>query len=157
MRGILQEEWNGSMYGDEENYFNLSASKALSWHKQFQQSNLISDRWVRDYFITRMELMWNSTNLGFGAPDQAGRMTTYYLAAYLLAGWKTGWPTPFDPNRRVVVTNTLNSLQQSSNGGFGTWYIVRNGAVVAVEANGNMETTSLAVCANIRPQDYFAF
>ena len=153
----MYEEHNGSAFGDEESYFGLSASKALSWHKQFQQSGKISDRWIRDSFITRMELLWNSSNIGFGLPDANGKMTSYYLAAYLLAGEKTGWPKPFDSNRRTLVKDTLNFLQRSENGGFATWYIVQNGKIVEVVPNGNIETTSLAVCVNIKPQDYSAF
>lgn len=152
--GIVHEEHNGDQYGDEEYYFDLSASKALSWHKQFQTSGKISDRWVRDFFITRMEQMWDPSNLGFVGRGFNGRMTTYYLAAYILVGEKTGWPNPFYTNRRNIVLNTFNSLQLP-NGGFGTSYTTKNGKLANIEAYGNVETTSLAICANIRPQDYY--
>jgi hypothetical protein len=156
MTGIMQEEWDGSTYGDEEYYPNIAASKALSWHKQYQNSGKISDRWVRDFFITRMNLMWNPDDLGFGTPDQNGHMTTYYLAAYLLVGEKSGWPKPFDPNIHTTALAQLNSLQLE-NGGFATWYKIENGDIVDKDLGGNVETTSLAVYVNVEPQQYFHF
>jgi hypothetical protein len=156
MIGIMQEEWDGSTYGDEEYYPNLAASKALSWHKQYQNSGKTSDRWIRDFFITRMNLMWDPENLGFGKPDLNRCMTTYYLAAYLLVGEKCGWPEPFDPALHVRVFGLLNSLQLD-NGGFATWYKVESGEIVDRNSGGNVETTSLAVYANLEAQQYFHF
>jgi len=158
MGGIVQEEWDGSEYrdNDEERYFNLAASKALSWDKQYIKTQRIKDREKRNLFITRMENLWNSANLGFGKPDQNGNMQTYYLAAYLLVGEKTGWPKPFDSERRKTVKAVHDSLQHG-HGGFATWYKVQNGEVVDMEPNGNVETTSLAVYANVRLQEYTAF
>jgi len=156
MIGVMQEEWNGSEYEDEERYPNLAASKALSWHKQYVKTQSASDRQNRDFFITRMENLWNPANLGFGVLDRERRMDTYYLAAYLLVGEKTGWPEPFDPGRRTTVKKLLNSLQLA-HGGFAAKYIVQDGEVVWREWNGNVETTSLAVYANILPKDYTAF
>lgn len=156
MIGIIQEEWDRSEYQDEERYFDLAASKALSWDKQYVKTGRVSDRQRRDFFITQMENLWNSANLGFRRPDQNGNWTTYYLAAYLLVGEKTGWPKPFDSERRTTVRAVLNSLQQG-HGGFSTGYKVQNGEVVWMEPNGNVETTSLAVYANVRPKEYTAF
>jgi len=156
MTGIIHEEWDGSTYGDEKNYLDLSASKALSWHKQYEKTRSTTDKRMRDSFITFIEPMWKPTNLGFGKPDKDGKMTTYYLAAYLLVGEKSGWPKPFDSDRRKVVRTMLNSLQLG-NGGFATWYKVQNGKVVAKDQGGNTETTSLAVYANIQPQEYCDF
>jgi hypothetical protein len=99
---------------------------------------------------------WSPDNLGFGKPDQDGFMTTYYLAAYLLVGGKCGWPRPFDEDLHTIVFGLLNSLQLD-NGGFATWYRVENGEVVDKDSGGNVETTSLAVYANLEPQQYFHF
>ena len=158
MGGIVPEEWDGSPpYNDEDQYPDLSASKALSWDKQYVKTRRASDRQKRDSFITRMENLWNSANLGFRKPGQNGNiMETYYLAAYLLVGEKTGWPEPFDVERSKTVKGLLNSLQQG-HGGFATKYKVQDGKVVWMEPNGNVETTSLAVYANVRPKDYTAF
>jgi hypothetical protein len=155
MIGIMQEEWDGSVYRDEERYFDLAASKALSWDKQYARTRRASDRQKRSFFIARMENLWSSANLGFRKPDQNGNWTTYYLAAYLLVGEKTGWPEPFDLEKRTTVKALLNSLQQG-HGGFSTWYRAQDGKVVNVEQNGNIETTSLAVYANVRPEEYTA-
>jgi len=156
MIGVMQEEWDGSVYRDEERYFDLAASKALSWDKQYVTTRGASDRQKRDFFITRMENLWDSANLGFRKPDQNENWTTYYLATYLLVGEKTGWPEPFDPERRTTVKAVLNSLQQG-HGGFSTWYRAQDGKVVNMKQDGNIETTSLAVYANIRPKEYTAF
>lgn len=156
MGGIVHEEWDGSVYQDEETYPDLSASKALSWHKQYEKTGNAEDREKRDFFVRSLESLWDSANLGFRRPKQKEEMTTYYLAAYLLVGEKTGWPVPFDENRRVVARNMLNSLQLRS-GGFATWYVVKNGKVVGKDYGGNTETTSLAVYSGIRPQEYCDF
>jgi len=158
MIGIMQEEWDGSEYrdDDEKRYFNLAASKALSCERQYVKTRRASDKKKLDLFITRMENLWNSANLGFGEPDRNGNMTAYYLAAYLLVGEKTGWPNPFDTERSKTVKAVLNSLQQD-HGGFATWYKAQDGKVVSMELNGNVETTSLAVYANVRPKEYTAF
>ena len=156
MEGTVHEEWNGSPYWDEEAYPNLSASKALSWHKQYKKTGNTKDREKRDFFVRSLESLWDAANLGFRRPKQKDEMTTYYLAAYLLVGEKTGWPAPFDANRRALVRNMLDSLQLQS-GGYATWYVVKNGKVVAHDYGGNTETTSLAVYSSIRPQEYCDF
>lgn len=64
-----------------------------------------------------------------GRPYQNGRMRTYYLAAYLIVGEKTGWPKPFDMERSKTIKGVLNSLQLT-HGGFATAYRIEDGKVL---------------------------
>jgi hypothetical protein len=157
--GIVQEEWDGGMWPatDEKRYPNLAASKALSWHKEYVRTQKAQDKETRDSFIQAMENLWDPTSLGFVEPGQNGNvMETYYLAAYLLVGEKTDWPKPFLTERGKTVKDVLNSLQLS-NGGFATKYRIQNGNILNMDWEGNIETTSLGVYANIQPEIYTAF
>ncbi len=151
LEGIMHEEANGGLMRDEENYFLLSASKALNCHKAGDPTN-------RDRLVAHIEQFWDNDNTGFRDmidTPPASLKNTMKLAVYIILGARCGWPPTFSTTLPTQAKRLMNSLQLA-NGGFATQYFIHNGAIYwpRTDTHGNIETTSVCVLANINPNTY---